>query len=296
MKWNQINKRIESMLTDSVKKRVTFGVTTYKKCHHHRLGRGWISIDGKQILSMSDLDYDLEVYFRGRAVQIPYEIAELEVQSLNLFSKYNFKRSLLEYLSLSIGEILISDNPIIRATGMLDARRGKQRLLKVDVTAEHDLVRRLYLLRCAADNIIPSSVDDNQIDLTEVLEKRWKEPQGNYVVNADASATKLLRANKTRKIKTLISMIHRRELAPDDLVTEVSRELFAGFEEAENGDSLYKFLLQVEDKSKLFKSPRLIKGLVALAREFEKGRIPLTEWRPELQDAVVFVATGSACA
>jgi hypothetical protein len=280
MKWNQIKKRIETMLVDPVRERLAFGVTSYRKCHD-QMGRGWITIDGKEILNMPSLDFDIEVYHRGRVGQVSYEEAEQEVHALNLFSQRDLHRSLYEYLSLSMDEILGSDNPIIRATGMLDSRMGKRRLLKVDVADEHDLVRRFYLLRCAVESIVPPSVKNEPVDLTHTLEKRWKTPIENGAGNSEEATTKLLRANKTRKIKTLISRIHSHELAPDDLVTEVARELFTGFEEAKNRDTLYHVLLQVEGQSKLLKTPNYVRGVVALSRECEKWKRLFEEWRPD---------------
>ena len=240
------------MLADSVRDRVTFGVTSYRKCHD-QMGRGWISIDGNEILNMPSINFDNEVYHRGRAGQVPYQEAEKEVRALNLFSQWDLHNSLYEYLSLSMDEILVSDNPIIRATGMLDARMGKRRLLKIENAEEHDLVRRFYLFRCAAESLVPPSVKNNHVSLTCVLEKRWKTPQENVAENSAEACNKLLRANKTRKIKTVISRIHRHELAPDDLDTEAAREIFTGFEEVKNRETLLHILLQVQGQSKLLK-------------------------------------------
>lgn len=280
MKWNQIKKRIEEKCSDSVKGRISFGVTSYRKCHD-QLGRGWITIDGKEILSMPSLDFDIEVYHRGREGQIPYDEVERQVRALNLFSQWDLHRSLYDYLSLSMDEILNSDNPIIRATGMLDARLGKRRLQKLDSTEEHDLVRRFYLLRCSVEDIVPPSAHNEHIDLASALKKHWKTPQENAARISEQADTKLLRANKTRKLKPLISRIYRRELAPDDLVTETARELFAGFEESKNREKLLHFLLLVEGQSKLIKSPHHIRGVISLSKEPEKWVRPLEEWQSD---------------
>jgi hypothetical protein len=280
MKWNQIKKRIETMLAASVRERLTFGVTSYRKCHD-QLGRGWITIDGQEILNMPSLDFDIEVYRRRRAGPAPYEEAEKEVRSLNLFAQWDLHRSLCEYLGLSMDEILVSANPIIRATGMLDSRMGKRRLLKFEIADEHDLVRRFYLLRCTAESIVPASVNNEPVDLSCALEKRWKMAIESGAGNSEAATTKLLRANKTRKIKTLIFRIHRQELSLDDLVTDVARELFTGFKESENPDTLYQVLVQLEGQSKLLKSPNHVRGVIALTRECEKWKRLFEEWRPE---------------
>lgn len=280
MKWNRIKKRIETLLADSVRERISFGITSYRKCAD-QLGRGWITIDGKEILNMPSLEFEAETYHRRRANQISYEEAEQEMRTLNLFSQWDLHRSLEEYLSLSMDEILVSDNFIIRAMGMLDSRMGKRRLLKVEIVEEHDLVRRFCQLRRAADNIVPPSLDPEPVDLSCALEKRWKAAVEDGAGKVEAAAAKLLRTNKTRKTRTLISRIYRQELTPDDLVADVAREFFAGFKETENRDTLYHVLLQLEVKSKLLKTPHHVRGVIALFRGCDNWQSLLKEWQPD---------------
>ena len=268
------------MVADSVRERITFGQTSYRKSHD-QMGRGWIAIDGKEILNMPSLDFEIEVYHRSRAAQIPYEEAQKELHALNLFSQWNLHGSLHEYLGLSMDEILVSENPIIRATGMLDARVGKRRLVKLDNADDHDLVRRLYLVRCAAEGVVPPSVHGKRINLAGPLEKHWKSPPEDITVNFEKSEKKLHHANKTRKTKTLITRLHRSEIAPDELVTEVSRELFAGFAGADNRDMLLSMLLCLEGQSKLLKSPQHVRGVIALSKHCDNWLRPLEEWRPD---------------
>ncbi len=280
MKWNQIKKRIEAMMAGSVLERITFGITSYRKCHD-QTGRGWIAIDGREILNMPSMDFEIEVYQRSKAGQIPYDETEQELHALNLFSQWDLHRSLHDYLGLSIDEILASENPIIRATGMLDARVGKRRLVKLDNAEEHDLVRRFYHMRCSAEGVVPPSVNDEQVNLTGTLEKRWKSPPEDMAASFEKSEKKLHHANKTRKTKTLISRLHNGELAPDELVTEVSREIFAGFAETVNRDQLLSMLLYLEGQSKLLKYPHHVRGVIALSRHCDRWMRPVEEWRPD---------------
>lgn len=280
MKWNQIKKRIEAMLAESVRRKVAFGLTSYRKCHD-QLGRGWITIDGREILNMPSLDFDIETYHRSRENQTTFEVAEQAVHALNLFSQWDLHRSLHEYLCLSMDDILASENPIIRATGMLDSRLGKRRLQKIEVADEHDLVRRFHLLRCTAEEIVPTSTTE----LTAALAARWKTPLDQSGLNTEAASSKLLRANRARKTKTLISRIYRRELDPEDLVTEQARVIHAGFEEAEDREALFRILLYVEGESKLLKSPHHIKGVVALSKGYAQWLAPLETWHPDSHNA-----------
>lgn len=284
MKWSQLKKRIEATLADSVRERITFGMTSYRKCHD-QLGRGWITIDGREILSMPEMDFDIEVYHRTREQQITYEEARRQVRSLNLFGQSDLHHSLLEYLSLNIDEILSSDNALIRSLGMLDARTGKRRLLKLDNGEEHDLVRRLYLLRCDAERIVPPSASKGPVDLTGALENRWKPNVAPNTVNLEAASLKLARANRTGRIKTLISRVYRDELALDDLVHDVARELHAGFQAAHDREFLYNVLLQVESQSKLMRNPDHVRGVVAVCMQPQRWLRPLEEWRPETHNA-----------
>lgn len=284
MKWNQIKKRIETMLAGSVRERVAFGLTSYRKCHD-QLGRGWIIIDGREILNMPSLDFDIETYHRSRANHTTFEVAEQDAHALNLFSQWDLHRSLHEYLSLSIDEILASENPLIRATGMLDSRLGRRRLLKVEVADEHDLVRRFHLLRCSAEGIVPTSIADGPTELTAALAARWKTPPVQSAVNAEEASVKLARANRMRKMKTLITRIYRRELVSDELVTEQAREIDSGFEEADDRDALLRILLYVEGESKLLRSPHHIRGVIALSRASTQWYVPLETWHPDSHNA-----------
>ncbi len=69
-------------------------------------------------------------------------------------SRCEFHRALWDSLSLSIDDMLHSENGIIRALAMLDRRLGKRRLLALDLPDDElPLVRTLYALRCEAEGI-----------------------------------------------------------------------------------------------------------------------------------------------
>ncbi len=119
MKWGQIKKRVEGLLAEPIKGRVEFRATSYRRAHD-QAGRGWITIDGVEILNMPTIDYEIELYSRGRRHPEGYEAAERELHDLNLFSQWALEKSLFDYLNLPIDKILTSDKPLIRAVGMLD--------------------------------------------------------------------------------------------------------------------------------------------------------------------------------
>lgn len=49
MPWGQVKKRVLASLAESVRGRVTIGVTSYRTAHDY-LGRARIGIDGREIL------------------------------------------------------------------------------------------------------------------------------------------------------------------------------------------------------------------------------------------------------
>lgn len=65
-----------------------------------------------------------------------------------------FEQALGSISSLSINEMLVSGNAIVRALSLLDSRLGKRRLSALQIhDDEHPLVRQFYDLRCEAEGI-----------------------------------------------------------------------------------------------------------------------------------------------
>ncbi|GAB6254935.1 hypothetical protein PSKAS_04570 [Peribacillus sp. N1] len=58
--WSKVKKKIESFICDSLKNRVQFTVTNYRKAHD-RLGRAFITVDKKEILNMCTITSDREM-------------------------------------------------------------------------------------------------------------------------------------------------------------------------------------------------------------------------------------------
>jgi hypothetical protein len=86
------------------------------------MGRSWITIDGQEVVNMSNVEP-------------------------GGFVGYELGIALSEYIRLPLEKILESSNPIIRALGMIDRRMGKKKLLRFNVENEDPLVRRLYEFR-----------------------------------------------------------------------------------------------------------------------------------------------------
>lgn len=175
MRWSQLKKRIEETFAERVKGRVEVFVTRYRHAHDGA-GEAWVTIDGAQVSCMSEIAYwkhRMTLHKRimreaGAPERPDYRDAELRRTSWEahdraeqttladeVYSDEAFKEALFDYLNLSIEEILASENPIIRAFGMLDRRMGKRRLAAFEAKKETALLRRLHAFRCEVEGVAP---------------------------------------------------------------------------------------------------------------------------------------------
>ena len=282
MKWSRLKKLIEDRMADSVRDRVDLGSTAYRKAHD-QTGRGWLLIDKREVLNMCTITFEIEMYQMGGYTAERYEQSSKELREKNIFAQWDWHESLFDYLNLSIDDVLCSENPIIRAMGMLDARVGKRRLKVMDVSSEHDLVKRLYDLRCDAEDL---SKQGYKPDLSSHLDqpRSWQdigdEEYEEYEEEQQKAQDKLARSNKMRKIQNLIRSIYRGELVEEELDTPISREIFDGFRRSDNPSILYQALLHLDSRSKLMRSFPHVRGVIALSQESSNWLRPVQEWIP----------------
>jgi len=279
MQWSQLKKRIQEKIADPVRNRIDFGSTCYRKSHDQE-GRGWISVDKTEILNLSSIKFDIEQYRKAREEgRRDYENISRDLHGKNLFSQRDLHESLFQYLNLSIDEIISSENHIIRAVGMLDSRLGKRRLKSLDTSGEHDLVRRLYLLRCEADKIPPAGEHEDL--LTARLESKWKaEEEVTKSERSRIAAKKLSLSDKTRNLGRLIKSIFNHGITEEELDTPTSKEIFTGFKHAQTPEILLRTLEHLASSSKLLKTSKYIKGIIALTRDAQHWARPVEEWSP----------------
>lgn len=163
MQWSRLKRNIESFFADSVKGRVGLHSTRYRTMHDHD-GRAWITLDGEEIVNMVHVWKWLRrvdqraTSLAGKSVRWHHDdprvkAAEAQLEDECIFTQSHLGGAMHEYQSLSIADILESDNPIIRAIGMLDRRVGIRRLRKIDGPREHALVRATHMFRCRAEGI-----------------------------------------------------------------------------------------------------------------------------------------------
>lgn len=160
MQWSKLKSQVEGLFAESVQGRVRLHSTKYRRMHDQE-GRAWITLDGEEILNMPHLFKWLHER-RTRAEELAgpdndssfwEDQAASQLQQESFFQQGDLGTAMFAYLHLSIDDILASENPLIRAIGMLDRRVGKRRLPALAGSVNHPLVRLLYLFRCEAEGI-----------------------------------------------------------------------------------------------------------------------------------------------
>lgn len=183
MQWSKTKSRLERFLCEKLKGRIELHATVYCKFHDSP-SRVWITLDRREILSVSDVTYAVQhgkLYEQLKAQNqlkpMPYDddwkvmlhsperqalvqasdVAENRLIDQAIFKSYHLYEPLMQYSSLSIEEALNADNVIVRAYSMLDRRLGKRRLKKLHFTEDtHLLIIDFYKIRCEVEGIVLS--------------------------------------------------------------------------------------------------------------------------------------------
>ncbi|MHA3915925.1 hypothetical protein [Halovulum sp. GXIMD14793] len=104
-------KRIEDRFADQVRGRVAVHSTRYRRAHD-QASEVWLTIDGQRICTFSDITHYINENTGGPPCPAGWDI----------------RQSLFDSLSESIGDMLASADPLIRAIAVLDKRCGQRRL------------------------------------------------------------------------------------------------------------------------------------------------------------------------
>lgn len=276
MQWSQLRKRVEGMFADSVKGRVALRSTGYHKSHDEE-GRYWITVDDEEVANMPRwYDWALKQYVDRS--DLPQAFADY----VSLFAKDNLGWAMRQYLTMSIDDVLRSENVLIQALGMLDRRVGKRRLRALTTTDSHPLVRAFHRFRCEAEGLL---VVDGR-EKTEKLSLRrpaWPNSLSKEEKNAerDRAAARLDNAKKTRKCRSLLTKMHHGEFTQEELDTDVATVIHAGFEQAADRDTLLAILRFVESSSKLLQSAVHARGVIELCRDAADWLKPIEQWMPK---------------
>jgi hypothetical protein len=160
MQWSSLKSKVEALFAPPLKGRVELRATRYRGAHD-QTGRGYITVDGKEVWNMCTLSFWGAEYPRidsiaqeqqisARAAQV---IADTQLEQEGVLAQWSFYRALESYCNSSIESSLESKSPLTKALAVLDARLGKRRLKKLDVSAEHPMVQFFFKLRCEAEGI-----------------------------------------------------------------------------------------------------------------------------------------------
>ncbi|MDQ6906448.1 MAG: hypothetical protein M3176_06430 [Chloroflexota bacterium] len=173
MRWSKLKQLVEDRMADSLQRRVEVHSTRY----YSGQGRGWITVNKREVADMSHLRAAMESARIANEVDTDDANPEKSQPPLHaqwyasdsyaqvrrrqdiVLSQYEFHHLLWDSLSLSIEGALLSDHYLIRAFAMLDSRLGKRRLRTLQLgDDEHPLVRQFYDLRCEAEGIGTQSI------------------------------------------------------------------------------------------------------------------------------------------
>jgi hypothetical protein len=171
MQWSKLKTRVEAYFAPAVAGRVELRTTNYRHVHDG-MGRGWITIDGREIHNFCTLRHWIERNALAAGIREangatdwtdPAQASayyEAGAQTMEILEKRGilcqggFESALASYLTLSVDDALASDYLVHRALAVLDARLGKRRLRSIELRGdEQPLVRELLDFRCEAEGV-----------------------------------------------------------------------------------------------------------------------------------------------
>jgi hypothetical protein len=169
MRWSQLKTALGELCAPELRARVRLHQARYRYTREE-VGRVWVTIDGREVAS-----FDTSSYIRRRSelgaalltAQRPEigetsspighleadEKARAALRAAGQYDDYEALADLEAYLSMGVDAALKCPSPLVRALAVIDRRVGKRTLRKLAVGEEHQLVRELYLLRCAVEGI-----------------------------------------------------------------------------------------------------------------------------------------------
>lgn len=166
--WSKLKKRLDSLICDSLKGRVNFTVTNYRRAHD-QMGRAFVTVDKKEVLNMCTITSDIRLHRKDRELHrlnemgyddpgINREIgvtAHELVKKEGIYAQYDFYDSVEEFLNLPIDQALKSEDMVVKILALIDRRAGKRTLIKLreSIKNELEIIQYFYNLRCEAEQI-----------------------------------------------------------------------------------------------------------------------------------------------
>ncbi|MCA9630694.1 MAG: hypothetical protein KC766_23650 [Myxococcales bacterium] len=155
MRWTKVRELVEERFAPSVAGRVRFHSTRYGQCS---CGRGWITIDGREIADLNTLlawprfgSVERPLNAHGHPVISDAARASGVVAEPGEFTRAHLHEACWEFLHSSLNASVASTNPLVKALAVLDARVGAQRLERIQSECLHPLTRAVLEFRRQAD-------------------------------------------------------------------------------------------------------------------------------------------------
>ena len=153
MRWSKVKKLVEDSFAESVRGRIQIYSTRYQcSC-----GRGWITIDGKELVDLSTMLSSMIyrcAYHETTNIPYPKHPAVPDDKRTpdkliedGEFSRFDLHIACWDYLHQSIKDSLESKNPLIKSLAVLNTKVGKGRLSDFDKQNLHPLTRALLDFR-----------------------------------------------------------------------------------------------------------------------------------------------------
>ena len=153
MRWSEVRHRVESTFAPELDGRVCVHFT--REHHRSRCGRGWITIDGKEIANFCDWS----VYYRSSNHKETYKDRLARYGELRA---WDFKDACWSLLHEGLEPALQSEDVLKQSLAVLHRKFGKRRLAGMLASGNelHPLVRYLAEFRasCAGRSFVLATV------------------------------------------------------------------------------------------------------------------------------------------
>lgn len=178
MQWSSLKKKVESFFVPSLKGRVELRSTRYRGTHD-QTGRGYITVDGKEVWSMCSLNFWKTEYPTIARISekeqilptVAQIIVDAQLEQEGILSQWDFYRALENYCNSSIEASLESVNPLTKSLAILDSRVGKRRLKNINFASEHSMIQYFFALRCRVEGISPTNSSSGRRTDTAELQR-----------------------------------------------------------------------------------------------------------------------------
>ncbi|MCM1165750.1 MAG: hypothetical protein NC299_13065 [Lachnospiraceae bacterium] len=154
--WKSLKKRLEGLLCEGLRGRVTYFLTRYHRVHN-AYGRAAVLLDGRELVRFSwtemyRQEIDLSRLYT-RTGEYDESCFKEKWDNDCTYSETDFLSAALDFINMPIAEALKSENSVIRVLAVMDGRVGRRTLQNLDEGAFPEWARAFYRLRLEVENI-----------------------------------------------------------------------------------------------------------------------------------------------